>query len=151
MTLLNELLFDHDAQLNEFIALVTETPREQSKDAIASAIRLLSARATTLRSIHRRLGRKVESKPILEAVCREFNVTLDQLRSTTHRWEVATARQVVLWLCRKAGWVSEDAGKLVNRERSNTSYAVSAIEARRQTEPKFKDRTDELCASLGIR
>lgn len=65
---------------------------------------------------------------ILEAVCKQFNVSLKQLRSTSHRFDLVLARACYAKIATSLGFTHDFVGKFIGK-----SKAMVAIYLKRHT------------------
>lgn len=65
---------------------------------------------------------------ILEAVCKQFNVTIRQLRSTSHRFDLVLARACYAKIATSVGFTHDFVGKFIRK-----SKAMVAIYLKRHT------------------
>lgn len=65
---------------------------------------------------------------ILEAVCKQFNVTIRQLRSTSHRFDLVLARACYAKIATSLGFTHDFVGKFISK-----SKAMVAIYLKRHT------------------
>ena len=55
---------------------------------------------------------------ILEAVCKQFNVTLKQLRSTSHRFDLVLARACYAKIATSVGFTMDFVGKFIGKSKA---------------------------------
>lgn len=55
---------------------------------------------------------------ILEAVCKQFNVTIRQLRSTSHRFDLVLARACYAKIATSVGFTHDFVGKFIRKSKS---------------------------------
>lgn len=133
-------------------AVAQEVAREcdNLRAAVAASLRRLRESRQLLDKLDGTLIQSKVSDAALAAVEAEFEVPKSAILGRGRTANVTLARQVAVWLLLRSDWTTADAGAVVRRDHSTAMHARRSVEARRETEPKFKDRTDKLCASLGI-
>ena len=85
------------------------------------------------------------AEAIRELVCHYFQVTLEELRSSSRRKNVVLPRNLGMYLCRKLTDLSLDGiGKLFGRNHSTVLYSVNVIENRTSRDPKLRSQVEFL-------
>ena len=85
------------------------------------------------------------AEAIREMVCHYFQVTLEELRSSSRRKNVVLPRNLGMYLCRKMTGLSLDSiGKVFGRNHSTVLYSVNLIENRSRRDPKLRNQVEFL-------
>ena len=82
---------------------------------------------------------------IARAVCEQFSVRPNDLRSRRRTQDVAVPRQLAMYLCRRLTHASYPRiGELFGRDHSTVMHATDATERRRQTDAAFHAAVEEI-------
>lgn len=64
---------------------------------------------------------------VLEAVCAEACVSLDELKSKSRKREIVVARNAAAWLLRKEGYTLMEVGDIINRSHGNVLHQCEEV------------------------
>jgi len=82
---------------------------------------------------------------MIEDVSNVFGVRLADLRSTSRgRLRIALARQVWMWGLREQGLCWSAVGRIVHRDRTTCRHAWKRVEALRDIDPEFREKTERV-------
>ncbi len=86
---------------------------------------------------------------IRELICRNYHITMEDIRSRSRRKDVVLPRNLGMYLCRKMTDLSlQQIGKVFGRNHSTVLYAVNLIENRSRRDPKLKGQVEFLSKQL---
>jgi chromosomal replication initiator protein len=81
---------------------------------------------------------------VLLVVCKRFDVTLVQLRSTDRTRQFVHARHVAAWLLRQRGLNLSEIGRALGKDHSTISAALKKIEWEMAKDPRVAAALDEI-------
>lgn len=76
---------------------------------------------------------------LLDAVCKHFGVTRDQLTGKDRHASIALARQVASWLLRERGYSYPEIGHMLARDHSTIMAGVRKVERLRTVNPRVAE------------
>ncbi len=90
-----------------------------------------------------------EAEKIIKAVCDHYQVSLEDIRSSKRKKNIAGARQVAIFLCRKHLGISFPAlGSMFgNKDHTTALYSFKKIEHRAKKEPELKKELARIYAA----
>ena len=95
------------------------------------------------------LGRDVTAETIRELIGRQFQVSVEDLRSRSRKRAITFPRQVGMYLTRKYTDKSlADIGSLYNRDHSTVLYAIKAITKDMSQQTAVREQVELLCNKL---
>ena len=94
-------------------------------------------------------GSSCTPEAIRRLVCRQYNVTVDELLSKSRKKHLVLPRNLGMYLCRKMTTLSLEAiGELFGRNHSTVIYAVNLVENRSRRDTKLKAQLDFLVGQI---
>lgn len=93
----------------------------------------------------------VTSDDVIEAVCENYNVSVNQIKSKNRHRRLVEARHVISWvLVKKIGMTLSEVGKkyLGGRDHTTVINSLSRFNDIYDTEEEFKNKADELIEKL---
>lgn len=88
---------------------------------------------------------------VKRVVAGEWGLTVQAMLGDSREANVALPRQVSMYLCHQLlGMKPREIGAAHNRERSTPVFAVKAIEARIQTEARFRERMERVRRTIAL-
>jgi chromosomal replication initiator protein len=89
------------------------------------------------------------AEAIRDLVCRQYQVSEEDLKSKSRRKNVVLPRNLGMYLCRKMTDMSlEDIGRVFSRNHSTVLYSINATEHRSRKDPKLKGQIEFLMHKL---
>lgn len=90
-----------------------------------------------------------EVQACIETVCRHYRINIYDVIGPRRLGDVALARQVAMYLCRKlTDYREERVGDCFNRDRNTVAHAVTAIQNRIDSDPAFKAQMEAFLNEL---
>ena len=86
----------------------------------------------------------------MKAVSEHMNVSADDIRSKKRSQDIATARQVVMYLCRKLTVMSlQSVGNVVGgRDHTTVISGINRVEVKRKEDPAFNNMIETIIKKL---
>ncbi len=144
-----------DEEVLEYIATKVKTSFRELEGVLISLI----ARATLMRhEITVALAREVSSQIVKEndaeltadkiigTVCDYFNITRDEILSKSRKREIAQARQIAMYLCRKlmSQSLSAIGAELGGKDHATVLHACNTVEDLTQTDKNFRKYVNDI-------
>lgn len=99
--------------------------------------------------INKEKNETITGETILKTVSEHMNISPDDIRSKKRSQDIATARQVVMYLCRKLTVMSlQSAGNIVGgRDHTTVINGINRVEAKRKEDPAFNNTIETIIKS----
>ena len=100
--------------------------------------------------INKEKNETITGETILKTVSEHMNISPDDIRSKKRSQDIATARQVVMYLCRKLTVMSlQSAGNIVGgRDHTTVINGINRVEAKRKEDPAFNNTIETIIKKL---
>ena len=144
-----------DARKRTYISKPVFVTRPAALVKPTPVARVLSAKPTPVKPPARRLGgatRRATVIDIQRMLAWEFGVTRNDILSHRRDWQAVAARQAAVWLTKEMLPLSlPQIGKLFGgRDHTTILHSIRKISAMRDSSEIFRNRLDELRASLSV-
>jgi chromosomal replication initiation ATPase DnaA len=86
---------------------------------------------------------------ILNIVCLEEGVSIDEIRSRSRMWKVSRARHLFCWMARQKGYGHKEIGSAVCRDRATVVHSEKTINELKSVDKKIGQSVMEICKKIG--
>jgi len=97
------------------------------------------------------MSANIKSEDVIDAVCENYSVSVDQIRSKNRHRRLVEARHVICWvLVKKMGMTLAEVGKtfLGGRDHTTVINSLNRFNDIYDTEEEFKNKADDLIEKL---
>lgn len=84
----------------------------------------------------------------IKAACKVGGITIAMLDSRSRKDQIVFVRHMIAHHLSSEGFITEDIGTFLNRERSDVAYAIGSFQMRLDTDKKARERYQQLKALL---